>query len=332
VVIVLKSRVIIVSALIIAMLSCLGLGMNASADNEKVTLTVECKNHETALEGMPWDLYYVADIKSDGSYELANDFAGLPVNLTDLNTSETMALAETLDTFVETGNILPLASGIIDSDGLHNFEGLSYGLYLISGVTMEIDGTTYFPTPSLIAIDKSLGGEATFNYNVYVKPKIKVLDEYDDTYKFTAIAKLFWEKDNSETRPKSVNVTLTRDGEAYKTAVLKESNNWTVKWINLSSKYKWNVIEDVVPDGYTVTYVQNDINFDILDPEEHDIEFIITNTGNYVPVETTTKAQSKPLPYTGQLWWPVPILSAAGMVVFAIGWLMYRHKRKRYEK
>lgn len=325
-----KSRAILISALIIALLGCLGLGMNVSADNEKVTLTVECKNHETALEGMPWDLYRIADIAGDGSYSLTGSFSNYSVNLNDLSTSATMALAETLETFVETDNILPLSSGIVDSDGLVKFEGLSYGLYLISSVSTEIDGTYYVPTPSLITIDKSLGGEATFNYNVYTKPKIKVLDDYDTNYKFTAVAKLFWEKDNPETRPRSVNITLTRDGVAYKTAVLNESNNWTVKWINLNSKYKWNVVEDVVPEGYTVTYVQNDINFDILYPEQHDIEFIITNTGNYVPAETT-KA-SKPLPYTGQLWWPVPVLSAAGMVIFAVGWVMNICKRKRYEK
>jgi hypothetical protein len=330
VVIVLKSRAILISALIIAMLGCLGLGMNVCADDEKVTLTVECKNHETALEGMPWDLYRIADIASDGSFSLTGQFSSYPVNLNDLNTSATMALAETLETFAETDNITPLLSGIVNSEGIVKFDGLSYGLYLICSVPMEIGGTGYVPTPSLITIDKSLGGEATFNYNVYTKPKIKVLDDYDTNYKFTAIAKLFWEKDNPETRPKSVNITLTRDGVTYKTTVLNESNNWTVKWIDLNSKYKWNVVEDVVPEGYTVTYVQNDINIDSLDPEQHDIEFIITNTGSYVPAETT-KA-SKPLPYTGQLWWPVPVFSAAGLVVFTTGWVMNIRKRKRYEK
>ena len=34
------------------------------------------------------------------------------------------------------------------------------------------------------------------------------------------------------------------------------------------------------------------------------------------------------LPQTGQLWWPVPILSGAGMLIFAAGWLM---RRKEHE-
>lgn len=312
------------------MLGCLGLSMNVSADNEKVTLTVECMNHDTALEGMAWDLYHVADITGDDSYKLAGDFADLPVNITDLSTSATMALAETLESFAETGNMLPLSSGIVNSDGVVEFGSLPYGLYLICGVPMEIEGTRYVPAPSLITIDKSLGDEITFNYNVVAKPKIKTLPKQDRVYKYDATVKLFWEKDDPETRPKSVNITLTRDGEAFKTSTLSDANNWTTTWTNLSSKYKWNVVEDTVPSGYTVTYVQNDINIDPDDPNEHDLEFIITNTGNYVPTETT-KA-SKPLPYTGQLWWPVPVLSAVGLVIFTVGWVMNICKRKRYEK
>ena len=312
------------------MLGCLGLGMNVSAENEKVTLTVECKQYDTPLEGMAWDLYYVANVVGDDSYRLAGEFENYPVNVNDLSTSGTMALAETLESFVETDNILPVSSGIVDEEGMLKFTNLSYGLYLLSGITTEINGQEYIPTPSLITIDKSIGEEVTYNYNVVAKPKIKVLPTNSRVYKYAATVKLFWEKDNPETRPKSVSVTLTRDGEAYKAATLSDANNWTTTWKNLSSKYKWNVVEDTVPDGYTVTYVQNNNNQNPDDPEEYDLEFIITNTGNYVAA-TTTKA-SKTLPYTGQLWWPVPILSAVGMAVFATGWLMNIHKRRRDEK
>ncbi len=330
-VIVLKSRAMIITALITAMLSCLCLGMNVSAE-KKVTLTVECKQYDTPLEGMPWDIYRIADFNDEGEFVLTESFKNYKVNINDLSTSEAMAAAETLNTYAETDYILPLASDIVGADGIVEFSGLTYGLYLLSGTDTVINGTSFNPAPSLITIDEGVGddGIAYFNYNVWAKPKIKTLPDKDRVYKFNATVKLFWEKDDPATRPESVNVILTKDGEAYKSAVLSAANNWTVTWENLNSNYKWNVIEEIVPDGYTVTYVQNEINVNPDDPKEHDVEFIITNTGNYVPAETT-KA-SKPLPQTGQLWWPVPALSAAGMVVFAVGWVLNICKRKHNEK
>lgn len=37
------------------------------------------------------------------------------------------------------------------------------------------------------------------------------------------------------------------------------------------------------------------------------------------------------LPQTGQLWWPVPLLAAAGMTLFAAGWVLTRSKGQRDE-
>lgn len=38
------------------------------------------------------------------------------------------------------------------------------------------------------------------------------------------------------------------------------------------------------------------------------------------------------LPKTGQLNWPIPVLSVSGLLLFAIGWILYFGKRKRNEK
>lgn len=60
--------------------------------------------------------------------------------------------------------------------------------------------------------------------------------------------------------------------------------------------------------------------------------------GELTPAPTEeTKETNKPsdskLPQTGQLNWPVPVLAAAGLVLFAIGWaLRFRKKKGNYEK
>ncbi len=48
-------------------------------------------------------------------------------------------------------------------------------------------------------------------------------------------------------------------------------------------------------------------------------------------VPTPTQPSDPDLPLTGQLWWPVPVLAAAGMVLFALGWALFVSKEKRYE-
>ncbi len=49
----------------------------------------------------------------------------------------------------------------------------------------------------------------------------------------------------------------------------------------------------------------------------------------YTETETSTEESPETLPQTGQLNWPVPILAASGLVLFAIGWyLSMTSKRK----
>ena len=42
--------------------------------------------------------------------------------------------------------------------------------------------------------------------------------------------------------------------------------------------------------------------------------------------KTTTTTSSEKLPQTGQLWWPVPVCGASGLVLFAIGWRLNKKK------
>ncbi len=50
-----------------------------------------------------------------------------------------------------------------------------------------------------------------------------------------------------------------------------------------------------------------------------------TTTSKATTTGTTTTSNGK-LPQTGQLWWPVPVMGAAGMVLFAVGWRLNRRK------
>lgn len=108
--------------------------------------------------------------------------------------------------------------------------------------------------------------------------------------------------DSGKNRPNAIKVLLQNDGEIMDTVVLNQDNHWQYTWEALDAQGKWEVREDNVPEGYKASYKRN---------------------GNLVTI-----TNSKHLIQTGQLAWPIPILAIAGVISFAVGWVLY-HGRKR---
>lgn len=158
-----------------------------------------------------------------------------------------------------------------------------------------------------------------------------------DQADFTVV-KVWDDTGKTSSRPKSVTMQLLKDGQLYDTVTLNADNNWRHTWKGLDRKYMWQVVETTVPSGYTVCI------------DREGTAFVVTNTAkgtgsssssNKPPVTPTTpngnnggggngngNGGGSKLPQTGMLWWPVPVLAAAGMVVFVIGW----SRRRRQER
>ncbi len=73
----------------------------------------------------------------------------------------------------------------------------------------------------------------------------------------------------------------------------------------------WRVVE-LTPEGYTVSITQEAGTF------------LVTNTPKQPPETPSVTPPVNPpgqktLPQTGALWWPVPILAAAGLLLIAAG-------------
>lgn len=69
----------------------------------------------------------------------------------------------------------------------------------------------------------------------------------------TRIVKKVWQDDGIN-RPKSVKVTLMRNGEPFETVEINEGCNWKYIWTNLASGYSWTIVEKDVPEGYQAAY------------------------------------------------------------------------------
>jgi LPXTG-motif cell wall-anchored protein len=125
-----------------------------------------------------------------------------------------------------------------------------------------------------------------------------------------------WMNDDEATRPSEVTVVLYKDGAKYSTVKLNKADNWRYTWTGLSSTAKWQLIEESVPTGYTMTAVQEGSTF------------IVTNTGTGTPTTetktpetptTTTTTTNQKLPQTGQIWWPIPLLAFCGIIAILLG-------------
>jgi uncharacterized surface anchored protein len=133
-------------------------------------------------------------------------------------------------------------------------------------------------------------------YDVNASPKTEVARLTDIT------VRKVWNTDNSTEAAESVTVQLLRNGTAVKTATLNAQNNWQVTYSDMPESDSYSVREVDIPKGFTASYQQSGY------------VFTVTNTATLIQ--------------TGQLFWPIPVLAATGMLFIAFGIMLLRKKRK----
>ncbi|MDO5560662.1 MAG: hypothetical protein Q4F95_13860 [Oscillospiraceae bacterium] len=60
-----------------------------------------------------------------------------------------------------------------------------------------------------------------------------------------------------------------------------------------------------------------------------DTDITTDNIWMTTPEPSVSVTKTEPLPQTGQLWWPVPLLVCTGIILFAAGWMIYFKKSNR---
>lgn len=274
--------------------------------------------------------------------------AYLPIHLTHF------ALSNDLSYVVETTN----------ANGTVVFDNLIPGVYLI--VPENNIANYHMPSPFVINIPMFDKINNEWVYDINASPKIQ-MHQIEDSEGTTYIrVEKQWE--TAGEHPDSVTVSLLRDYREVEKVVLNEENNWQYRWNDLSKMHSWSVVESVVPDGYTVSYkfTQNTVAIinkgeeepSTIPSSEPTEETTVTDEGTTIPEETTspegttmpeittkpegatnptkpTKPESTTKPEelidTGQLNWPVPVFSIAGLILFSIGWAMLNIGKKDEE-
>ncbi|HCC01824.1 MAG TPA: hypothetical protein DEP60_03910 [Ruminococcaceae bacterium] len=281
--------------------------------------------------------------------------------------SEWDASAATLSEYVAADGKPVTASQLSGNDGKAVFNNLQSGLYLVLLEHSMSGSTTYQFHPFLISLPNYDSQTHTWDYHVTVNPKGNsaaasepVYPPSQDSFPENShgnppsnwhykVIKHWTDSGHDAKRPLRITIDILQNGKLLDTQVLSDQNNWTYEWSSEDSSAQWTVVERSIPNPYQVT-IETTNSTDTT-------SYVITNTwpgsssgpqrepsvppNHYhqddtsVPIGTvrssagqrSSAVSGSNLPQTGQLWWPVPLLAASGIVLFSIGWLMNK-KRK----
>ena len=254
-------------------------------------------------------------------------------------------------------NSLPYTEKVSDEYGRMIFEDLVPGVYLV----VPVNNVENYLMPSPFVVNIPLFDKKNKNwiYDIDASPKMH-MNEWTDNHDSTYISvKKKWDTDG--VHPDEITVILLRDLQEYDRVILNESNNWYYKWEELPKNHSWNVVEPDVPEGYKVSYDFSSNSVTIInskhtpgtepgtEPQSTTVPGTETTTpeesttvpgegtttpghseptkpGTTVPTQPTTKPEE--LIDTGQLNWPVPVLSISGLLLFSLGWAMLNFTKK----
>ena len=281
-----------------------------------VELTVHYEHDATPLAGEQFDLYLVATVDKTGELTPTEDFALYSVEIRGKNDEAWNRLAAAMEGYVQKAGLASAASGVTDEAGELAFptgnQPLTPGLYLLTGRRHEQDGSYYDAAPCFVLLPARDDTDNTWRYSVTVKPKSEITPVPATPGTVTRKVLKVWKDGGGKNRPQSVTVTLLCDGVAYDTVTLNADNNWRHTWTDLDGRCRWTLAEELV-EGYTTQIAREGLTF------------VVTNTGTG-PASTPPPKTPMPdrLPQTGQLWWPVPLLLAAGLVLVIAGLLRRR--------
>lgn len=326
----------------LSLMSVPALASTAIDGTRGCTLTIHYRHEGAPISGASFALYRTADVNAYGEFSLSGDFAGYPVLVNGLTADGWNALAETLAGYALHDGLTPLDSGVTDSSGQLTFpnqrQSLTPGLYLVLGQAVSGSGGIYTAEPFLISLpgrDQTSGG---WRYDLTAVPKSahSSVPTVPGGTVSLRVLKIWADQEDSTARPAALTVTLLKNGTAYSSISLTPQNNWRWSWSALPSfdetglPIDWRIVEEHVP-GYTVSVTRQGDTFFLTNTKIADAPVPTQSpapTESTVPVPSGQPAQTdQELPKTGALWWPVPLLAAAGLVSLLSGAVLARRTK-----
>ena len=219
---------------------------------EACQLAISYGYETTMFAGQTIKLYQVAEVSSDFQYTLTPDFAESALSVNGIQTQgEWNTIRTTLESYIMANSIEADYEAVTEEDGQVIFSQLAPGLYLASEVTIAREELTCHFDAALVALP-GLDFQGYWQSQVDVAAKPEVLPPVGpDEEAWCKVVKL-WQGNDTD-RPKSVEVEIFRNGISYQKVTLSEENQWSYRWSVKNDGASWQVAEQNVPVGYTVT-------------------------------------------------------------------------------
>lgn len=244
------------------------------------TLTLTYKSGDTVLPQTSFNLYKVADINGQLQFTLTNTFGdeGKKAIFNEINTpgfDGWLDLAATMRGYLEGASSVTATP---DAAGELHFEGLTAGLYYLTGAASAATPGSYqyTPVPTLFTLPSWNGGSGEWAFNV--EGEVKFNQDYiqvpvvPNPTVSRRVVKVWDDAGYENRRPESIQVQLIGDGEVYDTATMTADSRWAaVQWDELDANVEWSVREVLNSTRYTPSIVRDDTT---------GITFVITNTYN----------------------------------------------------
>ncbi|MBO5213638.1 MAG: Cna B-type domain-containing protein [Clostridia bacterium] len=293
-----KKTVKTICVLLLSMLFIVGavIPCYAATESGKISVLLEDKDNNI-IDGVNVHICKIADMNNTGYYP-SKSFENSGISISGIINAPTEPTAKDITDYIRDNNIE--SASAITENGKVSFSDLGLGIWL---VFCEEDGKYTF-NPYFVFLPYE--SEGKLYYEITSSPKAE--DSKPNLINVYVIKK--WDDKNNaaKKRPESVTVELLDGEKVISSAVLNEQNGWAHTFTDVSKDGDYSVKEKKV-ENYTAQY-----NGDISNG------FIVTNSYN-----------GEKLPQTGQLWWPIVIISVAGIAFVLLG-IMELGARKNGKK
>lgn len=280
-------RKLTVAALIVMLLLTCPPCARALGFDGSETGSISIRLADPPVPGAQFELYHIASVDMDEAETLR--YAWLPPFEDCGIPLDDPQLPAKLSAFLREQSI-PAPKITTDDRGEASCGGLPLGLYFVRQVGAA-EGFSAC-TPFLVTVPMQT--ETGLVYEVNASPKADIVRLICITVRKS------WNTDGFAEHPDSVTVQLLLNGEVVDTALLTEQSGWQAEFSDLPMQEGYSIREVGIPKGYTATYTQNGW------------EFTVTNTPS--------------LAQTGQLLWPIPVLTALGLGLLVLGFALLRKR------
>lgn len=211
----------------------------------EVTLTINCRDENTPLEGAEFTVYRVADMDQWANQTPTAAFSGF-ISREQLNSPDTdwAKTADELENAVLKNHISPMCRGTTGADGNVQFpcekDTMMPGLYLVLGAHHSHGAFGYNEQPVIVMLP-SRDQNDIWCYDMEQVSKHEKVPE-DQTVDIEVV-KIWKDTGNRNHRPEEITVELYQDGKRYDTVKLNAQCRWKHVWENLEPNCKWTLEE-----------------------------------------------------------------------------------------